>query len=403
MTRRPRSLFGRIMATVALALLLGQSIAALLLYRASEERREARMVDAAALQLAIGGAADRRAARGALRGASRGLGDRPRPMRGLPPALRYRVSEAAPVAYPEWSGPTPESERIATLLAEQGIAPATIATAFRRAGDDPGLIAFARARPRFAAREQWRDRRLLVAAIQREPGGVWHVARVAEPRREPRAIGTLLVQTAILFASLLGFLYWQLRRITLPLARLTGRVEHIGAPGRGSEPMAESGPEDVARLIRAYNAAEARIAALLDEKDVMLGAIGHDLKTPLAALRVRIEIVEDATERARMVRGVEKITTTLDDILTLARLGRAAHPPERTDLSALAASVVSEYEDLGEAVRLMDDQRIVATVHAGWVQRALRNLIDNALRHGGGAARMSVYARPWRGGAGGGG
>ena len=279
MTRRPRSLFGRIMATVALALLLGQSVAALLLYRASEERREARMVDAAALQLAIGGAADRRAARGALRGASRGLGDRPRPMRGLPPALRYRVSEAAPVAYPEWSGPTPESERIATLLAEQGIAPATIATAFRRAGDDPGLIAFARARPRFAAREQWRDRRLLVAAIQREAGGVWHVARVAEPRREPRALGTLLVQTAILFASLLGFLYWQLRRITLPLARLTGRVEHIGAPGRGSEPMPESGPEDVARLIRAYNAAEARIAALLDEKDVMLGAIGHDLKT----------------------------------------------------------------------------------------------------------------------------
>ena len=219
---------------------------------------------------------------------------------------------------------------------------------------------------------------------------MWHVARVAEPRREPRAIGTLLVQTAILFASLLGFLYWQLRRITLPLARLTGRVEHIGAPGRGSEPMPESGPEDVARLIRAYNAAEARIGRAADEKDVMLGAIGHDLKTPLAALRVRIEIVEDATERARMVRGVEKITTTLDDILTLARLGRAAHPPERTDLSALAASVMSEYEDLGEAVRLMDDQRIVATVHAGWVQRALRNLIDNALRHGGGAARMSV-------------
>ncbi len=87
---------------------------------------------------------------------------------------------------------------------------------------------------------------------------------------------------------------------------------------------------------------EARIGAMLAEKDVMLGAIGHDLKTPLAALRVRIESVEDDAQRARMAATIEDIVRTLDEILELARIGRAGNPPERAELSALAASVVEE-------------------------------------------------------------
>src|SRR6185312_10130036 len=103
-----------------------------------------------------------------------------------------------------------------------------------------------------------------------------------------------------------------------------------------------SGPEDTRRLIAAHNAMEASIAALLDEKDVMLGAIGHDLKTPLAALRVRIESVPDDAERAKMAATIEDIARTLDDILSLARVGRPTDPLEPTDLAALVASVVED-------------------------------------------------------------
>ena len=135
---------------------------------------------------------------------------------------------------------------------------------------------------------------------------------------------------------------------------------------------------------------EARIAALLDEKDVMLGAIGHDLKTPLAALRVRIESVEDDVERSRMASSIEDITRTLDDILSLARVGRPSDQPENTEIAALTASVVEEFEDMGEQVTLGETKRIALTVRATWLRRALRNLIANALRYGGGAARVSL-------------
>jgi signal transduction histidine kinase len=114
----------------------------------------------------------------------------------------------------------------------------------------------------------------------------------------------------------------------------------------------------------------------------MLGAIGHDLKTPLAALRVRIETVDDDAERAKMVASIEDITRSLDDILSLARVGRPSDPLERTDLSALLAAVVEEFEDMGEPVELADTERLPMPLRATWLRRALRNLIGNALRYG---------------------
>ncbi len=180
-----------------------------------------------------------------------------------------------------------------------------------------------------------------------------------------------------------------LRRITRPLGALTRRVEDFARTQDTSAPLTPQGPDDVRRLIEAHNAMEARIGAMLDEKDVMLGAIGHDLKTPLAALRVRIESVEDDSERAKMAAGIEDIVRTLDDILSLARVGRASEPPERTDLSALAASVVEEFEDMGEPATLAEGPRVVAPVHVTWAKRALRNLVDNAIRYGG-EAEVSV-------------
>jgi signal transduction histidine kinase len=181
-----------------------------------------------------------------------------------------------------------------------------------------------------------------------------------------------------------------LRRITRPLAALTKRLETFAETRAIEGQIEESGPGDTRRLIAAHNAMEGRIAALLDEKDVMLGAIGHDLKTPLAALRVRIESVPDPTERERMATTIEDIANTLDDILSLARVGRSTDPLEVTDLGALVAAVVEEFEDMEEPVTLASSERIAMPLRATWLRRALRNLIGNALRYG---ERASVSLR----------
>ncbi|WP_436439110.1 histidine kinase dimerization/phospho-acceptor domain-containing protein, partial [Enterococcus faecium] len=78
--------------------------------------------------------------------------------------------------------------------------------------------------------------------------------------------------------------------------------------------------------------------------------IGHDLRTPLAALRVRIESVEDDADRTRMADTITEMNRTLDDILSLARVGRPSEAPTEVDLAALVDAVVEDFRDLGQDV-----------------------------------------------------
>ena len=90
-----------------------------------------------------------------------------------------------------------------------------------------------------------------------------------------------------------------------------------------------------------------------------------------------------------MAATIEDIVRSLDDILSLARVGRPSDPLESTELSALVASVVEEFEDMGEAVELGETERIAMPLRTTWLRRALRNLISNAVRYGG-VARVSL-------------
>ena len=391
----PRSLRGQVLLAIALALFLAQGIGAWLLYRAQHERLEGALVHAAAFRLAANSgdlfsellAGDPRDSSRQTRPALQPHDDdhpafgRPPPLGPEPPG-RARVERAA--ASPLRPGEVRRTEdeiQLREVLAEQDLAPTEVVV-FRRPveSDPPSLARLARRLLRHGG-ETLPDQ-VMIAAIRPAAASPWLVTRVFVPPSERFILGTLFAQTLFIYAVLVGAMWLLLRRITRPVAALTARLEHFARTRDRDGQLAPEGPDDIARLIVAHNAMENRIALLLDEKDVMLGAIGHDLKTPLAALRVRIESVEDETERARMARTIEDITRTLDDILSLARVGRPSDPMERTELSALLLSVVEEYEDMGEPVDLGDTTRIALPLRPTWIRRALRNLIGNALRYG---------------------
>ena len=162
----------------------------------------------------------------------------------------------------------------------------------------------------------------LLIAVQRKDGG-WLVTRSFWPSDGLFLVWRLITQTLILYGIILLPVLWIGRRISRPLRDLTRAAERFDPRERG-EPIPEQGPLDVSGLIAAFNALRLRIGAMLDEKDRMLGAIGHDLRTPLAALRVRIESVEDEQDRLRMADTVAEMNKTLEDILSLARMGAPA-------------------------------------------------------------------------------
>lgn len=374
----PRSLLGQVLLAVAAALLVAQAISAVLLFRASEERRAQHIVGQLAIQLtaaSTGAPNDRLIQRWRENGGER---------QSFPRRMRIERS-AAPPALPGDRGESRIAGALRELLVQQGLAGAERArVASRPALADPRVLRRLEAGRPVGGGMPLGNARVILASVP-TADGQWLTARALDRPRDARALQGLVAQTLVLFAALMLALWLLLRRITRPLAQLTGRVEAFARSQALDGQLAPQGPDDVRRLIEAHGRMESRIVAMLDEKDVMLGAIGHDLKTPLAALRVRIESVEDEGERARMAATIEDIVRTLDDILSLARIGRASEPPERTDLAALAAAVVEEFEDLGEVATLAEGARVVAPVHVTWAKRALRNLVSNAVRYGGGA------------------
>ena len=386
----PKSLLGQTLLAVAFALLTAQIISASLLFRAAQERTAERTAERLANRLITGQVQYRMSA---LEGGfkpdevrrPRDAGLSPRDRR-LPRQFQFRFADTLEKTPTDRRLPKVEQalrEKLAEQRPNRSITDIYVAS--RPQGSDPVVVAGFRSANIEPDQIAFPNRLILIASVSFENNGSWQEARVRLPKNQPRPLPGILLQTAVLFIVLMGLLYFLLRRITRPLADLTERVSAFSRNPDAPVPMDETGPQDTRQLIAAHNAMEARVAALLDEKDVMLGAIGHDLKTPLAALRVRVESVEDAAQRGKMAASIEDITHTLDDILSLARIGRSRVEFERVDLSALTASVVEEFEDLGKPVALGANPRIVREVQVTWLKRALRNLVSNAVRYGGNA------------------
>jgi signal transduction histidine kinase len=196
-----------------------------------------------------------------------------------------------------------------------------------------------------------------------------------------RLQGFLVWQTLSLYLLLLVPIMLIAWRAARPLRDLT-RAARANPALRDAEPLEEEGPSDVRELIGAFNAYRARISAMLSDKDRMLGAVGHDLRTPLASLRVRVEQVEDDMLRDKMIASIEEMTAMLTDILALARSGAGTEARERIPLRELIGELAADYQERGKDVEIGDMADAAVLARPMLLKRALRNLADNALAYG---------------------
>jgi signal transduction histidine kinase len=361
----PKSLFGQLMLIVALALFIAQAINFVLLVRASEQLRFAEAAGPVVARVVT--VSERLEA---------GLPIRPRRGPRGGPGRRGPLSVDTQSAVQMESHPRVRLYENRLVNGFENIDFSVRTIQVGRVDIDQMPIP-RRMRERV---ERRRPPEILRVSIQLETGewvNSWMRLRPAGAG----ALISIIAQTVILYGVLLFLLFLFARRVSRPLKLLTAAVRDFSEDS-DSNVVPVAGPHDVASLIEAFNAMQIRIAAMLGEKDHMLGAIGHDLRTPLSALRIHAENVEDEVERARMVETISDMTETLDDILSLARLGRPNAQSEPLDLTALVDSAIEDFRDVGAAVEWEDGEKTIVIGRANLLKRAIRNLIDNAIRYG---------------------
>ncbi len=192
---------------------------------------------------------------------------------------------------------------------------------------------------------------------------------------------------------LLGGLAWLMFRATMrSLQRLVSALRHIETPSPGGLP--EQGPDEVRRLIRAFNQMQRRIQRQQAERTQSMLAIGHDLRTPLARLQLRLDGARLEKEtRSELERDIGEMRQLLESLQAFVEAGGTQIPAQRIDIAIMAATLVDSAADQGFDARYEGPESLEIMARAVSIRRALANLIDNAL-HYAGTVRVSLAREP---------
>jgi signal transduction histidine kinase len=194
-----------------------------------------------------------------------------------------------------------------------------------------------------------------------------------------RANFHLLVLFAVLSIGLAAFPI--VRQISRRLERLQRGVDSLGAGDLGAR-VAVEGRDEIAGLAESFNRAAAQIEQLIRANRSLLANASHELRTPLARIRLAVEMLKQSADpktKAGLEQDIAELDGLVDEILLASRLDTVAQNDvrEEIDLLALAAEESARYDEVqleGQHLKVQGDPRLL--------RRLLRNLLENARRHG---------------------
>jgi signal transduction histidine kinase len=186
-------------------------------------------------------------------------------------------------------------------------------------------------------------------------------------------VATLLASIAAIFVT---------RRVVRPLSELT-KAASLGATSGGVVPrVPETGPQDVRAAAAAFNSMTEKVTSTLESQRHLLSAVGHDLRTPITAMRINLEFVSDDELREGLVRNLDELQELTEQVLGAAR-GAGGETSRNMDLSALVESLCTDLEEMGEPVKWNLSGPAPISCRPNEIRRAVRNLVENAVAYGG--------------------
>jgi signal transduction histidine kinase len=202
------------------------------------------------------------------------------------------------------------------------------------------------------------------------------------PQEPLKRLATLVPTLLLMLFSLFALAALVVRMMTRPLAQLAGAAHALGADPEGP-PLRASGPREVRGVIDAFNRMQSRVQGYLLERARMLGAISHDLKTPITRMRLRAELLSNSELRAKFIRDLDEMDAMVGSSLEFFRSFGQEPRRQPVDVRALIESLCEDWRESGAETSVQGTPRSPYSAHPQALRRCLNNLIENALRYGG--------------------
>ena len=225
-----------------------------------------------------------------------------------------------------------------------------------------------------------RQSTVLAVAVRLENGHWLNAVSVARPP-EPFWQGSMLLSVGFTALILSGLMILMVRHITRPLAQLAIAADRFGR-GEAVPPLAEQGPVDIQETIQAFNRMRTRLERFVQDRTHMLAAISHDLRTPITALRVRAELIDEAETRGKILATLDEMQRMTEATLAFVRAEAAQEDTRLLDLDALVESVCDDLSDTGQDVTFSGPGKMPYRCRSVSLKRALSNLVENAVTYG---------------------
>ncbi|WP_084455061.1 ATP-binding protein [Comamonas composti] len=202
-----------------------------------------------------------------------------------------------------------------------------------------------------------------------------------EPGNRPML--PFLIDVGVRLIALLVAAWFGARWLTRPMRRLAAAARELGSD-INRPPLPETGTVECREASKVFNQMQERICQQLQDRDRLVAAVSHDLRTPLTRLRLRAELLEDEAASLKFQGDIAEMEAMIQDTLDYLRGQAQGAPVMSLQLQALLQSVVDDYALTGVKIPLQGHAR---PVHAqpGPLRRCVDNLVANALRYGGNA------------------
>ena len=190
-----------------------------------------------------------------------------------------------------------------------------------------------------------------------------------------------LIWSAVLGVSLLLAAFLFTRYLARPLRELNAAVERVGR-GETPPPLPEDGPSEIASLNRGFNRMIANLEQLERDRALLLAGVSHDLRTPLARLRLGLELgTQDARMKEGMADDIDEMDRIIGQFLDFAR-GDETTAFEVDDPNAVVDTCVERYARAGKDVQFAPGAVPAIPLRRTALSRLVANLVDNALAYG---------------------